>query len=90
MRDQIKFVNSPADNDGDDDHNHQEDNKAPTDHHHGEVGLGHNGSHRPVYFDVALVAQPSDIPGLAGELPLHSLSDLELSGGGEDCRCMKV
>ena len=108
MRDQIKFVNSPADDDGDDDHDHKEDNKAPTDHHHGEVGLGHNGSHRPVYLgrtelynpvlavcryfylDVALVAEPSDIPGLAGELPLHSLSDLELSGGGEDCRCMKV
>ena len=50
MRDQIKFVNSPADDDGDEDHDHQEDNKAPTDDHHGEVGLGHNGSHRPVYL----------------------------------------
>ena len=42
---------------------------------------------RYFYLDVALVAQPSDIPGLAGELPLHSLSDLELSGRGENCRC---
>ena len=42
------------------------------------------------YLDVALVAEPSDIPGLTGELALHALSDLELSGGVEDCRCMKV
>ena len=50
MRDQIKFVNSPADDDGDEDHDHQEDNKAPADHHHGQVGLGYKGGDRSVYL----------------------------------------
>ena len=80
-------MNSPADDDGDDDHDDEEDNKAPTDHDDGEIGLGHKGGHRSVYLDITLVAQPSNIPGLAGELSLHSLCDLELSGGGENCRC---
>ena len=80
------MLNSPADDDGDDDHDDEEDNKAPTDHDHGEIGLGHQGRHRSVYLDIAFVTQPCYVAGLAGELPLHPLSDLELSGGGENCR----
>ena len=40
------------------------------------------GSH----LDVALVAEPGQVAGLAGEFPRHALGHLELGGGGEDGR----
>ena len=49
--------------------------------------LSHLDYELTAHLDAALVPQPGDVPGLAGELTLHSLGDLKLCGGVENCRC---
>ena len=85
----VKFVNSPADDDRENYHDHEEEHKGAADDDDGHVSLRHQCGDRPRHLDVALVAQAGNVPGLAGELPLHSLSDLKLGGRIEDCGCKR-
>ena len=81
------LIRLPAYDDRETYHHHQEHQEAGRDDDDGDVGLGEESGHGTRDLDVTLLTETGEVPGLAGELALHSLGDLKLCGGVENCRC---
>ena len=89
------FVNAPASDDCQDNHDSQKDNEARPDDDEGEVSLRHQGGHWSAHLgatrmlnqsklcntnlDVTFVSETSQVPRLTGEFPLHTITYFKLS-----------